>query len=316
MKIFISSTVYDLLDLRSEVAEHLRAMGLTPLLSDDKLSSFQVVPDVNSIECCLINVAASDLFLLILDQRYGPSLGKAGYEDISATHLEYRHAQNNKIPTLVFVRDRLEADFTHWRRNKNLDPKFSWVLDKKDYGLFNFLEEHKNLQKDSETSNWYHTFSNVVDLKSALTAKLKKRVLPQQLIAAIQRNEFPLLTVNHDSNQVGDGRTIISVRFKNTGAAPAFSVVCFALIDGERKDYEVDPVLSPGCEVCVKFICPQFLSAHAKVHVTYSTLLGVAVCDEFEAEILHSLPQLLTGARRIRRRFIYGEPIEFEIQDV
>jgi len=71
MRVFISSSVYDLIDIRAELAEQLRAIGITPVLSDDKLSDFRVQHDVNSIETCLVNVDSCDEFLLILDQRMG-----------------------------------------------------------------------------------------------------------------------------------------------------------------------------------------------------------------------------------------------------
>ena len=56
MRIFVSSTVFDLLDVRAEIAELLRELGIAPVMSDDKLSDFDVKQDVNSIETCLLNV--------------------------------------------------------------------------------------------------------------------------------------------------------------------------------------------------------------------------------------------------------------------
>ena len=47
MRVFVSSTCYDLLDLRAEVEAHLQEMGLTPLLSDRPSSDFEVLPEVN-----------------------------------------------------------------------------------------------------------------------------------------------------------------------------------------------------------------------------------------------------------------------------
>jgi AraC-like DNA-binding protein len=60
MRVFVSSTVYDLLDIRSEIAELLRSLNIQPVLSDDKLSDFEPKFDANSIEACLVNVASSD----------------------------------------------------------------------------------------------------------------------------------------------------------------------------------------------------------------------------------------------------------------
>lgn len=76
MKIFISSTVYDLIDIRAEISALFELFGIASILSDDKLSDFQVRPDRNSIETCLVNVEKSDDVIVILDQRHGLRLAQ------------------------------------------------------------------------------------------------------------------------------------------------------------------------------------------------------------------------------------------------
>ena len=98
MKIFISSTVHELLDLRREIASLILEMGFSVVLSEDYDSDFSVECNSNSIESCLINLKKSDMAIFILDRRYGGNLKKAGYDNISATHLEYKTAISNKIP--------------------------------------------------------------------------------------------------------------------------------------------------------------------------------------------------------------------------
>ncbi len=79
MKVFISSTFYDLIDVRAELATELTKMGISPVLSDDKLSDFRVESSVNSIETCLVNVDACDAVILILDRGVAQtSLGASG----------------------------------------------------------------------------------------------------------------------------------------------------------------------------------------------------------------------------------------------
>ena len=65
-KVFVSSTCYDLIDLRADVQHGLRDMGLAPVLSDDSTSDFEVAPDKNSIETCLVNVDACDHVIFVL----------------------------------------------------------------------------------------------------------------------------------------------------------------------------------------------------------------------------------------------------------
>ena len=111
MKVFISSTCYDLLDLRAEVKEDLRDLGVAVLLSDQKDSEFLIPSsaDMNSIEACLVNVRQADVMIVILSQRYGPNLGSL-FGDVSATHAEYNEARKLNKPIHFYVRDRLDAD--------------------------------------------------------------------------------------------------------------------------------------------------------------------------------------------------------------
>ena len=110
-KVFISSTVYDLVDVRAEVEDLLRDLGLNPILSGSATSDFQPLPDENSIESCLVNLRACDAVIVILCRRYGPSLEKSGFEDLSATHLEYREARKHGKRVYMYVRDRFGGGF-------------------------------------------------------------------------------------------------------------------------------------------------------------------------------------------------------------
>ena len=145
-------------------------MGLQPLLSDRLTSEFNVLPDKNSIETCLANVRKCDVFIIILSQRYGPSLKSVDYPDISATHLEYREAKSNNKPILYYVRDRLEADYSIY--NKNNESDLPWVQ-KKDYGIFDLIREHTNINKNNNCSNWFWTFRNSLELKNRLKKDLQ-----------------------------------------------------------------------------------------------------------------------------------------------
>jgi len=174
--IFISSTIYDLLDVRAELEVMIRGMGLVPKLSDSRASDgFVVSADVNSIETCLANVRASDAVIVVLSQRYGPPLKPLGYEDISATHLEYREARKAGKPIWVYVRDRLEADFGTWRRNQGKTGadqiKYGWTVRAEDHGLFRLLDEHRSLHPDAK--NWYSTFTSSIELKDLVARDLR-----------------------------------------------------------------------------------------------------------------------------------------------
>ncbi len=191
--VFVSSTVYDLVDVRAEVRAHLVGMGLKAVLSDHPTSDFSKVPDANSIETCLVNVRRSDYFVLILDQRYGHSLQSAGFADVSATHLELQTAREKNLSIHVYVRDRLEADYGLWKKQDRPDTfSGAWVKDSRDLPLLRLLDEHARLDT-SDRSNWYSTFRDSVDLKEQLSKDFKQPALHARLLTLTRCGQLPVV---------------------------------------------------------------------------------------------------------------------------
>lgn len=289
MRVFISSTVYDLLDVRAEVADLLRSLGIAPVLNEDTLSAFDVKLDRNSIATCLANVEACDEFIIILDQRYGGSLKDAGFDDFSATHLEYRHAVKHKKPIHFYVRDRLEGDYATWKRNKRNngdgDEKVNlpWV---KDRALLTLLAEHRDLDAKADTSNWFDLFTNSTDLKESIAKRLRNRVTPEQVTAAIARNQFPLFDVATELKFIQERGVGVHVnligQLKNVGGSPAFD---FSVAwEDEEADSEQTIVAAQQSQT-VGFGAVLDAQANTKkrrMTVTYTSAVGVNVTDVFE----------------------------------
>ena len=197
-KIFVSSTCYDLIDIRSEIEPILSENGFTPILSDSNTSEFTIHPDINSIESCLVNVKDAGIFVIILSQRYGSSLKESGFEDISATHLEYNTAVNSNIPIYMYVRDKLEAELSIYKKNvgnPKIESMLSWIKPK-DLKIFDLLEEHKKLSAQNTRSNWIGTFKNSRELKMLLIRDLQFEVGKAILNKLILKGEMPFLIVH------------------------------------------------------------------------------------------------------------------------
>jgi len=246
-RVFVSSTCYDLLDVRAEVEEHLRQMGLAPILSDSPTSEFERVPDANSIERCLVNLRGCEVVIVIMCRRYGPSLEKAGFGDYSATHLEYLEARKLGKPVYVYVRDRLQAEYSIWKANRGAEStKFTWVKDPKDRRLFEIIEEHAKLANDSR-SNWYDTFSNSLLLKQLISRDFRARAGRVELERLIRDNRVPIVDLQVNASFVGRGvgsaRGHVQFVFKNLGTTPAYRLT-WQIAEGKP---EPDlPILAPG----------------------------------------------------------------------
>lgn len=91
--VFISSTCYDLMDVRAELADILSSKGFIPKISDDPFQ-FDISPTEDSIQSCIRNVDEADVVICILDKRYGPVLPPDN--KYSATHTEILRMGNRK----------------------------------------------------------------------------------------------------------------------------------------------------------------------------------------------------------------------------
>lgn len=224
MHIFISSTCYDLIDLRSELETFFREAGVAVKMSDRPSLDFQILLDQNSIETCLANVRDCDEFIIVLSQRYGPSLSKAGYDDVSATHLEYREAVNSKKPIRMYVRDRLEADHSVWKRNAGrADLELPWCKESHDRGLLQLLDEHSKLKAAEPRSNWIALFRDSVDLKQQLARDFRAAFARATVETLLKSGRVPFFEVTGQIRQYGNGSVQFALEVRNLGSVVALS---------------------------------------------------------------------------------------------
>lgn len=315
MKVFISSTCYDLIDVRAELCEYFRSEKITPVLSDDKLSDFEVYPNANSIQSCLLNVENCDHMVVILNQRYGPRLGKCGFDDVSATHLEYKAAANKKIPIHVFVRDRLAADYSIWKKNsRNSSLELNWI-DAREIGLFQLLDEHSKLFKN-ETNNWFDTFTSSVDLKAAIAKRFRPKLLPVKLLDAINQNNFPLFEVEVEVN-CSLNRVHVATIVKNVGGSPAFSVRSGWTADNQTLErMMIAPLRDFHMEFIINRIPNGPVHGSRALFVHYSSAIGISVEDHFEIEFDVRIDGTqVKGGRLANRRFVVAPELQIELHD-
>jgi tetratricopeptide (TPR) repeat protein len=99
-RIYISATYGDLKAHREKVYRVLRQLGHDVVAMED-----YVATDQRPLAKCLEDVAACDLYVGIFAHRYGYIPQQENPEGRSITELEYRHAQAEGKPCLVFLLD-------------------------------------------------------------------------------------------------------------------------------------------------------------------------------------------------------------------
>jgi len=333
-RVFVSSTCYDLIDLRAEVEAALKEMGLTPSMSDRLSSEFAISLDANSIESCLVNVRSCDLFLIILSQRYGPSLAKAGYANTSATHLEYREAKRAGKPIYMYVRDRLEADFQVWKKNRDTKPRLSWIKDG-DEGIFQLLDEHRQLQAEATTTNWYWAFQDSLQLKDRLRIDLAKPAGEARVQSLVADGRIALLLPKISAlnlhcipkpglyeNQTLPPSIEVCFTIENLGGAVAIDPVCSVFLydeqeigckqfhsiatggsDGELVGFAFNDHFDPAGSKCIFDSEKVGLSLRTQ----YTTPEGLVVADVSKC-FFDCRPPLVQPDRPLRRKTVSFVP--------
>jgi hypothetical protein len=279
MRVFVSSTCYDLLDTRAEVERCLRDLGLTPILSDRPSSEFEVLPDVNSIETCLENVRRSDAFVCLLSQRYGHSLREAGFEDLSATHLEWRTARDAGKPIRLYARDRLLGEHSTWKQPGG-GFKPVWVTDVK---LLSFLDEHMKLAADAPTSNWVWPFRDSVELTTRLGFDFKSASNRAILNKWMADGRLPVVRprLRQRTGPGGGTTATFDLVFVLVGEAAAFEVdVKGASATEWTRLSDVVAGAEPSVKLAFK-TSPAAKVFSGEFAIRYSTSFGAVIEDAF-----------------------------------
>lgn len=162
-QVFISSTAYDLGDVRAEVADALTQWGYEPIWNESP--DFPKKAGCHSHDICLDAVKNCDIFLLIIDKRYGSEYEGADpvKKNRSITQCEAELAMSERKPMLGYVRDTVWGELPIYKKNVEDGNKYSPV-NVEDIRVFEFID----LVNKKKTDNWLERFHDPIDLKNNL----------------------------------------------------------------------------------------------------------------------------------------------------
>ncbi len=130
--VMVSSTFYDLKQVREDLRRFLEDIGCQPFVAEH--SSFPVTPDVDAKENCRLRVERdADILVLILCTRYGSIDERTA---TSVTNMEYLAAHQKSIPIYACFDRQLAAMIPVWKANPQAD--FSRQVD--DARIFAFAD--------------------------------------------------------------------------------------------------------------------------------------------------------------------------------
>lgn len=171
VNIFISSTCYDLSQIRDDLKQSIIALGHNPILSEQK--DFPIDPNLSNAENCInaINKEA-DILILIIGNKYGSILetGK------SITNTEFLTAINKGIPVYTFALKQMTALLPMWEKNKDAD--FTNIVD--DNRVFEFLSD---VRKNRGLWNFeFEKAQDIIDIIKAQLSNLFRDALTSKLL--------------------------------------------------------------------------------------------------------------------------------------
>jgi hypothetical protein len=124
-RVFLSSTFYDLKQVRSTLENFIASLGYGPVLSEK--GSIAYSPDAALDESCYREAKGCDIFVLIIGGPYGSEVSESDrvetkgfferYESI--TRKEYESAIERDIPTYVLLEKSVFSEYETFKRNRD-----------------------------------------------------------------------------------------------------------------------------------------------------------------------------------------------------
>ena len=158
VNIFISSTCYDLSQVRQDLCDFISNLGYNPMMSEQ--NDFPIDPQLDNWENCINAVKKyADIFVLIIGNRYG-AVGETGK---SITNTEYLTAVQKGIPIYTFSLKKMTTLLPMWERNPDAD--YSHAVDNPK--IFEFLADVRK-----KSGRWNFEFDYTQDIIDTLRKQL------------------------------------------------------------------------------------------------------------------------------------------------
>lgn len=164
-RVFVSSTFYDLRQVRSELDHFIREMGYEPVLNEMGDIAYDHRRPLE--ESCFEEITKVDILVSIVGGRFGTQSGR---DTQSISQHEVQTAIQQRKPVALFVDRNVHAEYRTYRQNMGLPEdvlvKFKWHhVD--DVRVFAFLDKMNALPLNNATFD----FSLASDITRTLKAQ-------------------------------------------------------------------------------------------------------------------------------------------------
>ncbi|MBE5107265.1 DUF4062 domain-containing protein [Bacillus thuringiensis] len=184
-RVFVSSTCFDLNEIRDNLKLFIESLGYDAVLSDKGDVFYH--PDLHTHDSCIQEIQSCDLFILIIGGRYGGSY--IADTSRSIVNAEFSAAKQCGIPIFSFVKQDVHMSQHIYKANKDKDLNFPAIQRQEHVAkIFSFIDEvHK-----SSFNNGVFVFEFARDIINTL--KRQWAYLYKDLLTNRQRNDQLLFT--------------------------------------------------------------------------------------------------------------------------
>jgi len=187
-RVFISSTCYDLGEVRDSLVDFLESYHYEPVLSDRGDIFYH--PDLHTHDSCINEIENCQILILIIGGRFGGNYKSDMKKSI--TNAEYNSAVKLKRPVFTFVKREVFEDHRVYQRNKDKEKVMSEIdfpsIEKSENAkpIFEFINEVRL----AEVNNGFFSFEYARDIKEFLGKQfsgmmydfLSKRIKEQEQV--------------------------------------------------------------------------------------------------------------------------------------
>lgn len=147
-KVFISSTCYDLGEVRDALATFIKDYGFDPVISEHGDVFYH--PDLHTHDACLHEVSNCQILVLVVGGRFGGRY--VSDKAKSVTNAEYEAAKKSDIPIFAFVKKEVLDSERLYRYKANQDKGIEFLAIEKQEdapSLFDFISDVRGATKNN-----------------------------------------------------------------------------------------------------------------------------------------------------------------------
>lgn len=198
-RVFLSSTFYDLKQVRSDIDIFIESLGYEPVRNEE--GDIPYGKDDALEEYCYKEIKNIDILISIIGGRFG-SESKRNTSSIS--QIEVKTALKEGKQIYIFIDKNVLAEYETYLLNKEKEIKFRYVDDTR---IYKFIEEIKGLSANNNIKG-FETANDIIKYLKEQFAGLFQRFLEEQTrikeISVISNLEKTAQTLNKLVNYLSD----------------------------------------------------------------------------------------------------------------